>query len=384
MSSALTIPHGRPEAISQDFDRLRAEGISHLEKLSTEIWTDFNAGNPGITMLEVLCYAITDLGYRTRETPISDLSVGDGVRKMFFLPEEILTSAPVTANDFRKLLIDLPGVKNAWIEDVVIPHDETKTDQLTLYYEVKNAEKYLVFPERLIKKAELLGDEPSKVAFIRELLSGFTGTIPLTGLAVFVDYIIDTTITIDANNEALLAIKDYLRCVYGIVPIKYTNNRENLPKDGSSTWVPFDPLVPHGLYRVIIDLDDDIKANEDFKKMMVREAALATLHANRGLCHDYLDVEILDTEEIAVCLDLQLADGADEKIVLAEALHNLQDFLTPTVRFYSLSEMLERKKSNNEKYRMDDIYNGPLLLNGFIDDVELDQHKFKPDRKSVV
>ncbi len=378
MSSALTIPHGRPEAISQDFDRLRAEGISHLEKLATEIWTDFNAGNPGITMLEVLCYAITDLGYRTRETPIADLSVGDGVRKMFFLPEEILTSAPVTANDFRKLLIDLPGVKNAWIEDVVIPYDATKTDQLSLYYGVKDAEKQLIFPERLLKKAVLLNDEQSKATFIRGLLTGYTGKIPLNGLAVLVDYIKNTATTIDANNEALIAIKDYLRCVYGIVPIKYTNDRANLP-GGEVSWAPFNPLVPHGLYRVIIDLDDDIKANEEFKKMTVRGAALAALHANRGLCHDYLDVEILDTEEIAVCLDLQLADGADEKMVLAEALYNLQDFLTPTVRFYSLAEMLEKKKSNNEQYRMDDIYNGPLLLNGFIDDVELDRHKLKPN-----
>ena len=32
---------------------------------SGKIWTDHNVHDPGITILEVLCYAMLDLGYRT-------------------------------------------------------------------------------------------------------------------------------------------------------------------------------------------------------------------------------------------------------------------------------------------------------------------------------
>jgi len=111
-----TIPKGRPDHISLDFDLLRAEGIQHLENLATEIWTDFNAHDPGITLLELLCYAITDLGYRSRMLPIADLMASnDPSKKIWFSATEVLPNAPVTERDFRKLLIDVKGVKNAWL-----------------------------------------------------------------------------------------------------------------------------------------------------------------------------------------------------------------------------------------------------------------------------
>ena len=111
-----TIPKARPEHISLDFDLLRAEGIQHLEKLATEIWTDFNAHDPGITLLELLCYAITDLSYRTRMLPIEDLLANpNATQAQWFAATEVLPNAPVTERDFRKLLTDVKGVKNAWL-----------------------------------------------------------------------------------------------------------------------------------------------------------------------------------------------------------------------------------------------------------------------------
>ncbi|HND87047.1 MAG TPA: hypothetical protein PK971_01900, partial [Saprospiraceae bacterium] len=110
------IPKGRPEHISLDYDLLRAEGVRHLEQLATEVWTDFNAHDPGIATLEVLCYAITDLAYRTRMLPIQDLAAGSTQSKPWFEAHEILPSKPVTLNDLRRVLIDAEGVKNAWIE----------------------------------------------------------------------------------------------------------------------------------------------------------------------------------------------------------------------------------------------------------------------------
>ena len=108
---------GFPEYL--DFDTLRREGIGYLGKLSGKLWTDHNVHDPGITILEMLCYALLDLGYRTN-LPAADIftkNPNDPLQESnFFTPAQILTNNPLTITDFRKLLIDIPGIKNAWLE----------------------------------------------------------------------------------------------------------------------------------------------------------------------------------------------------------------------------------------------------------------------------
>ena len=48
-----------------DYDSLLRDGISLIQKFSGNKWTDYNFHDPGITILEQLCYALTDLGYRS-------------------------------------------------------------------------------------------------------------------------------------------------------------------------------------------------------------------------------------------------------------------------------------------------------------------------------
>ncbi|MGD8777785.1 MAG: YegP family protein [Ignavibacteria bacterium] len=116
---------------SEDYEFLRAEGIKHIEKLASKIWTDYNTHDPGITIHELLCYAITDLGYRT-SNKIADILAEDkdefkkiepentgNIKKKdttFFTASQILPCNPVSVIDFRKLLVDIEGVKNAWIK----------------------------------------------------------------------------------------------------------------------------------------------------------------------------------------------------------------------------------------------------------------------------
>lgn len=108
-----------------DFQWLRSEGLKHIGNLSGKIWTDHNTHDPGITILEVLCYALIDLGYRST-LPIEDL-LASGQKKTndslesepeinFFTPREILSCNPTTITDYRKLLLEVKGVRNAWLE----------------------------------------------------------------------------------------------------------------------------------------------------------------------------------------------------------------------------------------------------------------------------
>ncbi|UII24683.1 hypothetical protein LVD15_15315 [Fulvivirga maritima] len=114
-----TIPKELPQDSALSYNFLRSEGIKHIQRLAGHIWTDHNAHDPGITILEQLCYAITDLSYRI-DHDIKDLlgTNEQSTYKDLYSPATILTTKPVTILDIRKVVIDVSGVKNAWVEKV--------------------------------------------------------------------------------------------------------------------------------------------------------------------------------------------------------------------------------------------------------------------------
>ena len=119
MKAPQTIPRSGPQGLYTNYQALLREGMEHCRKLSSDLWTDYNQHDPGITILEQLCYAITDLSYRT-DFPIQDiLEPPPGVappEQPLFTGDQILTCNPVTAADYRKLLFDrVTGLKNAWL-----------------------------------------------------------------------------------------------------------------------------------------------------------------------------------------------------------------------------------------------------------------------------
>lgn len=116
MNPEYYIPSERILKPSQDYDFLRKEGLKYIEKLGNTFWTDYNAHDPGITILEALSYVITELGYRT-DFYIKDLLTsknGQILNGSFFTAREIMTNAALTELDYRKLLIDIEGITNAW------------------------------------------------------------------------------------------------------------------------------------------------------------------------------------------------------------------------------------------------------------------------------
>ncbi|MEM9337594.1 MAG: hypothetical protein AAGA66_02620 [Bacteroidota bacterium] len=110
---------------SQDYHFLRKEGIRLLQQLSGAIWTDYNAHDPGMTLLEQVCFAITDVSYRTH-IDIRNLLFSDDreVRKVsesnaLYHASEIYPTGPVTVSDYRILIIDqVKDVNNVWVSPV--------------------------------------------------------------------------------------------------------------------------------------------------------------------------------------------------------------------------------------------------------------------------
>lgn len=103
-----------------DFSGLRGKGVSFLQALSRDAWTDYNLHDPGVTLLETLCYGLTDLVYRTDfdvADYLTDESGGINYHEQaLFPPQDIFPCAPVTDVDFCKLIYDrLAMVDDVWI-----------------------------------------------------------------------------------------------------------------------------------------------------------------------------------------------------------------------------------------------------------------------------
>lgn len=119
--SAVIKADATPDNHGLDYAWLKVTGVEIIQQLAGDIWTDYNEHDPGVTTLEQLCYALTELSYRA-EFPMADLLADgprgtiDGAVQALFTARRSLSCNPVTVNDYRKLLVDrIPELANAWL-----------------------------------------------------------------------------------------------------------------------------------------------------------------------------------------------------------------------------------------------------------------------------
>ncbi len=265
-STPLTLDTSAPEHPSLDYSFLRKEGLRHIARLAGHLWTDYNTHDPGVTILEQLCYALTDLAYRVSH-PIADHLVEDGedAYPSLYRPRAILSCEPVTLQDLRKLVLDVDGVRNAWVQQV-------REQQPAIYYDEAR------------KQLDLRADNPS-------------------------------------GEQVRLK----------------------------------------GLYRVIIEKSE---VSWHFGSTVERAVA-ERLHAHRGLCEDFEEVTVLDPVDVRVHAALEVGDIDDADTTLFLVYRAISEYLSPTVEFSTLQQMLEAG------YRLEEILDGPQLEHGFIRDDEL-------------
>jgi len=249
------IPRKPPADPGLNYVDLVAEGTHLVQRLSGAVWTDYNYSDPGVTILEQLCYALTELSFRA-DLSVPDLLGAPGSGEVL-LPRQGLHSArtimpvnPVTQDDLRRLVIDrVPEVGNAWFT----PIDPTATH-------------------------------------------GVNGLYALTLLVPSVD-----------------------------------------------------PCC-----------EDDGPDPEE-----VRRRALKVYGAHRALCEDVAYALVLRPLTVEVRADVQIDNHRDPNTVLAEVIFNLGLALAPEPRRRSLDAEKAAGKTTAE------IFDGPLMLRGFIDDDQL-------------
>lgn len=172
------------------YDLLFEEGLKFVQKYSGKIWTDYNYHDPGVTFLEYLTYALTDLGYRTN-FPIEDLFLFgtddfDSIKEnLLFGPAAAFSSAPIQVNDYRKLIIDqIKLVANAW----VIPIQDHKMGLKGLFEifiecaeDLSDIELYYLKKEvaDLFHANRLIGHDLEEVFILKKVYLSLEGSISI-------------------------------------------------------------------------------------------------------------------------------------------------------------------------------------------------------------
>ena len=113
--------------------RLQEKALKDTQRYSGEVWTDYNAHDPGVTLLDALNYSLLETDYRLHFGLQDYLTPFEGefnpARHALFLPSEIFPANPVTETDYRKLFVsnvdDLSDVR-------VVIHPETGTYDFAL------------------------------------------------------------------------------------------------------------------------------------------------------------------------------------------------------------------------------------------------------------
>jgi len=400
---------------TKDFNYLREKGLTYIQQLSGKLWTDHNLHDPGITILEVLCYALMDLGYRTGFSMNDMVREEDGTvtSNAFHPAKRIFTSEPITVNDYRRLLVDIPGIRNAWL----FPEDENKKtwgEGIRLFAYCKESvllheseiDTAIPIPEdrQHVRKNEevnikglyavkieldehpLFGDLNSSVVpikFIKDDLASSEAEI-----------IFPHWSSVDKNGNELITMFNADKIsevtVELVVPVTTTVKIfEKLKRSKWETrWTIKYGTEERVLENVIVkmtklpdlfkgvvvgkSLIDSINgslAKEGMKRYCQRPREIfkifsrvrTKLMQHRNLCEDFLNnISTVDTEDMSICSDIDVDVNADIESIQAQIFSAVENYLLPPVQFSTLKELLDKNVP------VEEIFNGPLLEHGFL------------------
>ncbi|WP_230471162.1 hypothetical protein [Hymenobacter jejuensis] len=430
----VTIPKQPALKPAEDFFRLRREGIGFIEQMGSRQWTDYNVHDPGITILEALCYAITDLAYRIGWDVKDILAPATPApnpkqpfpNQAFFTARDILTVNPCTPDDFRRLLIDRELVRNAWLfckECACDVHYYAwcEDDELQLAYEKPLNRKFKPKKVSVLGLYEVLlelesdpdlGDlNDRKIEFTYFVFDTEGKRHAVTLELRFPDWGLEKREAWQLFLESNDAFSSQNGASFNLTLLKFNRNKtDNTPLTDAqlrSNWrnvfyASFElELLPGGekitIENAALRIFGDTTAKNQtsvadiaamladktaagfvtrYRRKLLKVAqsvadAKATLHAHRNLDEDYCRVQGVAIEDVAVCADIEVTPGADIERVQAQIWFAIAQYLNPPVPFYTLQEMMDAG------IPVEDIFNGPTLDNGFIKAEELEQAQLK-------
>lgn len=438
-SSNTTEKHPRLEP-AEDFYRLRRDGIGFIEQMASQLWTDYNTHDPGITILDALSYAITDLAYRigwdikdilAPEYPSSD-ALHPYPNQPFFTAREILTVNPVTIDDFRRLLIDLSMVRNAWIfcreecECALSYYALSEKQELRLSFQKlvdTNINATTVTPKGLYEvRLELeadpeLGDLNDRKIEYREVFHDNEGAHEIIMELRFPDInlndeelysvelrrmgrtknvddnLFSLTGSSDANKEEqqFAYIRKNWRAVFYLDFAIKRDSIPSLPISNASLRIFINSAPAFGRWLTSIGGADGLKKKFQQKYSVyfiqqyckkvnaVKNAVMnakAALWSHRNLDEDYCSVSVVAIEDVALCADIEVKPDADIELIQAKIWFEIERYFNPPIRFYTVNELMEAGEL------VEEVFNGPKLECGFIRSEDLEKADLKSELRT--
>jgi hypothetical protein len=375
MSESVSLIKDNPLLPAEDYTAMRKQGFKSIEKLGSKIWTDYNNSDPGITILEAVAYGITDLAYRTG-FEVKDLLAPQNLteetwKQVFYTARQILHNSALTITDYRKMIVDIKGVRNAWIE----PSKE---------YEVPMWIDYNYFERR--NDADCCCDDSSlKTCFGRTALDAATdekvNAFKIAKLKSIKDAIqkitneekkpldtersaVQAKISADGDELTLQQLRQRLKQIDNLLN-KIQKKLEGL--DADTKMVNEMPAVPipskiielEGLYNVMVEYEENVL--EEDQREEVRQQVVQKLAKHRNLCEDFLTVNAVEYVDFGIGASVVLEEYADTDTVLAQIFFIIYKYFTPSIPFNTIQQMLDKG------YDIDEIFEGPALRHGFIE-----------------
>lgn len=291
-----------------DYDALRAFSIDYIQKISGKLWTDFNIHDPGVSILEAVCFALSDLAYRTNFA-IQDLltpknGINPSVEKPSFLAEEILPCNPTTLDEYRKLILEhIPGVRNVWVEK------KSESDSYNGFYNVY---------------VELEEEEYNH--FFDKIHNAFDSDVH----SIYKEYF-------DENYKKFF--KDILR----------HSLEDNQDFEGE---LPKHYHRPSRTYKICYQ--------NAIKKILTR---------HRNLCEDFANIVILDSVYLGFKLDLNIKNDADPNDIIDKLYAEIDKYVSPVLQYHTVNDFLDKGMSPEEIFQV--YHQEDIPTYGLIDIQEL-------------
>lgn len=376
---------------------LREEARQRIEELASNGWTDYNSHDPGITILEVLAYAITDLGLRS-QLDIEDY-IAQGEEQPFFNARELFPTAPCTSSDFRRLLIDHQHVRNAWIDATPGSINGLYTLLLELTSDIEvdlnavwlkgppitttNAvnrqntyDFYIVFPYWEDMSEQLLNLWKGELALNTIEINIIQQTIDLEK-DYHDQYFTEPTFTFGEGNN-IQTVSDmglWIRLPKGI-PKRVRDPETNQELDNSQEEADFREQV-----RAILNGElpipnfDSLAFFEAFQRRTQERIRLLQeirqfILKHRNLCEDWGEVHTSRIQQIGLQIqEIEITPEADPIDIAARIYFFIEQFIDPDILPQSCEDLLTEGKS------LADIFEGPLFENGFLPEHLLTQRQ---------
>lgn len=196
-----------------NFASLRKSGLDHIQNASGEIWTDYNLHDPGVTLLEQFCFALTEVVYRAEDLVEHYYGELDYKKAGLTEPTVAFSTRPVTlldleqsvsnaSDNYERVLINPVDAENqGGLYDIfVVPlpgqdHDEQSNDKLR--YIDSEQKKIKTEARAQFKKRRNLCEEARLIDIAEELSCKLTAEIEVYR----------------KTSPALIAARIYDRCM---------------------------------------------------------------------------------------------------------------------------------------------------------------------------